>query len=124
MRLIWLPQAEACEGLVKLMAMFPPLIRFFINSWTWGYEDILKAVGRAFNSKVKCQERPAIYHTLTVYRFMLIATNILSIWELRILRCAVCLLVMLSRPGFMPASDGTDVNKLQTAQPVWFMSTQ
>lgn len=25
---------------------------FFINAWTWGYEDILKAIARAFGSKV------------------------------------------------------------------------
>ncbi|KIJ41706.1 hypothetical protein M422DRAFT_255324 [Sphaerobolus stellatus SS14] len=47
-----LSKEEACEGLVKLMALFPPLTRFFVNCWTWGYEDILKAVGRAFNSKI------------------------------------------------------------------------
>ncbi|KAF8516335.1 beta-lactamase-like protein, partial [Hysterangium stoloniferum] len=47
-----LSKEEACAGLVQLMSFFPPLTRFFINSWTWGYEDMLKAVGRAFNSKI------------------------------------------------------------------------
>ncbi|KAF8526751.1 beta-lactamase-like protein [Gautieria morchelliformis] len=47
-----LGKTEACAGLVDLISLFPPLTRFFINSWTWGYEDILKAIGRAFNSKI------------------------------------------------------------------------
>jgi DNA cross-link repair 1C protein len=34
------------------MQLFPPTTYFFINAWTWGYEDILKAVARAFGSKV------------------------------------------------------------------------
>lgn len=27
-------------------------MRFFINTWTWGYEEILKAISVAFESKV------------------------------------------------------------------------
>ena len=34
------------------MSLYPPETLFFINTWTWGYEDILKAVARAFGSKV------------------------------------------------------------------------
>jgi DNA cross-link repair 1C protein len=34
------------------MKLYPNDVYFFINSWTWGYEDVLKAVARAFNSKV------------------------------------------------------------------------
>ncbi|KAF8588590.1 hypothetical protein K439DRAFT_1285775, partial [Ramaria rubella] len=53
---------EACSGLVKLISLFPPLTRFFINSWTWGYEDILKAIGRAFNTKIHVDRyKHAIY---------------------------------------------------------------
>lgn len=32
--------------------MYPPHTRFFFNTWTWGYEDILKAVASSFGSKV------------------------------------------------------------------------
>jgi hypothetical protein len=34
------------------MKLFPPNVYFYINSWTWGYEDILKAVAKAFQTKV------------------------------------------------------------------------
>src|ERR1700722_7674763 len=34
------------------MAQFPCDTYFFINCWTWGYEDILKATAREFNSTV------------------------------------------------------------------------
>lgn len=45
-------QEQATNGLIQLMLHFPSHTRFFINSWTWGYEDILKAVARAFTTKV------------------------------------------------------------------------
>jgi DNA cross-link repair 1C protein len=35
------------------MTLFPPTVLFFINTWTWGYEDILKAISIAFRSKVR-----------------------------------------------------------------------
>lgn len=34
------------------MKIFPDSVYFFINSWTWGYEDILKAIAREFQSQV------------------------------------------------------------------------
>lgn len=34
------------------MALFPSSTHFFINTWTWGYEDVLKAVAHAFHCKV------------------------------------------------------------------------
>ena len=43
---------EASSNLVELMELFPDTTKFFINAWTWGYEDVLKAVARKFNSKV------------------------------------------------------------------------
>ncbi|KAG5643924.1 hypothetical protein DXG03_009332 [Asterophora parasitica] len=45
-------KAAATSGLVELMRMFPESVYFFINSWTWGYEDILKAVSREFGSPI------------------------------------------------------------------------
>jgi hypothetical protein len=34
------------------MALFPPETSFFINSWTWGYEDILRAIAFHFQSQI------------------------------------------------------------------------
>ncbi|KAI5986181.1 beta-lactamase-like protein, partial [Pisolithus albus] len=42
----------AVRGLVELIAMFPTTTYFFINSWTWGYEDILKGISLAFHCKI------------------------------------------------------------------------
>ncbi|KAI5476728.1 DNA cross-link repair 1C protein [Pseudohyphozyma bogoriensis] len=44
--------AEAVEGMVKFMREYPESHRFFLNSWTWGYEDMLKGVAKTFNTKV------------------------------------------------------------------------
>ncbi|GJE91637.1 hypothetical protein PsYK624_077870 [Phanerochaete sordida] len=43
---------EATSGLVSLMKHFPSTTRFFINAWTWGYEDVHKAIARAFRSPI------------------------------------------------------------------------
>ncbi|KAJ7202297.1 beta-lactamase-like protein [Mycena pura] len=45
-------KAQATHGLVELMKLLPSTTYFFINSWTWGYEDALKAISRAFRSKI------------------------------------------------------------------------
>ncbi|KAJ7243370.1 beta-lactamase-like protein, partial [Mycena haematopus] len=45
-------KASATSGLVELMKLLPSTTYFFINSWTWGYEDVLKAVSRAFRSQI------------------------------------------------------------------------
>ena len=34
------------------MALFPPDTSFFINSWTWGYEDIFRAIAYHFQSQI------------------------------------------------------------------------
>ena len=47
-----LDQECATSGLIELMKLFPSSAYFFINSWTWGYEDILKAIAQSFQSKV------------------------------------------------------------------------
>ncbi|KAH7904819.1 beta-lactamase-like protein, partial [Hygrophoropsis aurantiaca] len=39
-------------GLIELIALFPSTTYFFINAWTWGYEDVLKGIARAFESKI------------------------------------------------------------------------
>ncbi|EKM52053.1 uncharacterized protein PHACADRAFT_54509, partial [Phanerochaete carnosa HHB-10118-sp] len=43
---------EATSGLVSLMKLFPESTRFFINGWTWGYEDIYKVVAKAFRTNI------------------------------------------------------------------------
>ena len=35
------------------MALYPQNTRFFLNLWTWGYEDIYKEVARKFDTKVR-----------------------------------------------------------------------
>ncbi|KAA1470649.1 hypothetical protein DENSPDRAFT_929009 [Dentipellis sp. KUC8613] len=45
-------KAEAVDGLVKLMKLLPNSSSFFVNAWTWGYEDILKGAARAFQCKI------------------------------------------------------------------------
>jgi hypothetical protein len=34
------------------MKLLPQNTYFFINSWTWGYEDILKAISRTFRTQI------------------------------------------------------------------------
>ncbi|KAF8959635.1 hypothetical protein BDZ97DRAFT_1666846 [Flammula alnicola] len=56
----------ATSGLVELMKLFPESAYFFINSWTWGYEDILKAVARAFQSRIHVDRyKYSIYQRLS-----------------------------------------------------------
>ncbi|KAI0819253.1 hypothetical protein BC628DRAFT_1423974 [Trametes gibbosa] len=45
-------KADAAAGLAKLMTLYPHTTRFFINAWTWGYEEIYKAVARTFDAKI------------------------------------------------------------------------
>ncbi|KAL4081024.1 beta-lactamase-like protein [Scleroderma citrinum] len=48
-----LPSKEyAVQGLIDLIALFPSTTYFFLNCWTWGYEDILKGVARAFHCNI------------------------------------------------------------------------
>ncbi|KAI0712393.1 hypothetical protein C8Q76DRAFT_857903 [Earliella scabrosa] len=44
--------AEAATALAGLMAMYAPTTRFFLNVWTWGYEEIYKAIARTFHAKI------------------------------------------------------------------------
>ncbi|KAI9509474.1 beta-lactamase-like protein, partial [Russula earlei] len=45
-------KSDATQGLVSLMSLFPPETTFFINAWTWGYEEIFRAVARSFRSQI------------------------------------------------------------------------
>ncbi|KAJ6480729.1 beta-lactamase-like protein, partial [Mycena vitilis] len=42
----------ATAGLIELMKLLPTNTYFFINAWTWGYEDVLKAIARAFRAPI------------------------------------------------------------------------
>ncbi|KAK7041798.1 hypothetical protein VNI00_009087 [Paramarasmius palmivorus] len=43
---------SATSGLIALMKLYPPTTLFFVNTWTIGYEDILKSIARAFGCKI------------------------------------------------------------------------
>ncbi|KAH9936509.1 uncharacterized protein B0H18DRAFT_1206791 [Fomitopsis serialis] len=64
-------KAEATAGLVSLMSLLPSTTLFFINSWTWGYEDILKAVARAFDSQIHVDRyKHSVYTSITGDAFL------------------------------------------------------
>ena len=44
---------DAARDLIHLMGRYPPSTRFFLNCWTWGFEDIYKAIAHHFQSKVR-----------------------------------------------------------------------
>ncbi|KAF8885084.1 hypothetical protein CPB84DRAFT_1788683 [Gymnopilus junonius] len=67
---------SATSGLVGLMMLFPQSVYFFINSWTWGYEDILKAVARAFQSHIHVDRyKYSVYQHLSDPFLSLITTQ-------------------------------------------------
>lgn len=47
-------QTAACDELVELMKLYPETTKFLLNTWTWGYEELIKAVASGFNTKVCC----------------------------------------------------------------------
>jgi len=57
-RTVTSPKEEATADLVQMMELFDPSTKFFLNTWTWGYEDVLKAVARRFNSRVRDDSIP------------------------------------------------------------------
>jgi len=70
-------KGEASSNLVELMELFPDTTKFFINAWTWGYEDILKAIARNFCSKV-AYTLSITCTTKGAYRYTSIATSTTS----------------------------------------------
>jgi hypothetical protein len=63
-------KADAVAGLVKLMALYPPTTKFFLNTWTWGYEEVLKGVASAFGSLVSMGPSSISYSSsLILYSF-------------------------------------------------------
>ncbi|KAG8718841.1 hypothetical protein FRC08_004265 [Ceratobasidium sp. 394] len=45
-------KAEAIDGLLELIDLYPQDVQFYINAWTWGYEDIFLGIKAHFNSKI------------------------------------------------------------------------
>ena len=106
---------ESVSGLITLMKLFPVATRFFINGWTWGYEDIYKAVAREFQTKVTCGG----WYVLSINlisalccRFMLTGTNTQYTPTFSVSRsCVQSSHAMNMLHAFMRASDSIDVRK-------------
>ncbi|GAC99355.1 hypothetical protein PHSY_006956 [Pseudozyma hubeiensis SY62] len=43
---------QACLDMITLMRMYPSNTVFFLNCWTWGYEDMLIVTAKAFGCKI------------------------------------------------------------------------
>ncbi|BGO95126.1 hypothetical protein NBRC10512_006410 [Rhodotorula toruloides] len=43
---------EAVAEVIALIEQYPPDTRFFLNAWTWGYEELLKGVHKAFGETI------------------------------------------------------------------------
>ena len=43
---------QACLDMVALMRVYPPSTVFFLNCWTWGYEDMIVVTAKAFGCKI------------------------------------------------------------------------
>ena len=113
---------EASSNLVELMELFSKTTKFFVNAWTWGYEDILKAIARNFSSKVtyilSITRNTDVYH-----RYMLTATSTISTIG------SVIRFSLPSRPKRLErasthANDGTGALRLKTAGKMWCTSTR
>ncbi|OJA18082.1 hypothetical protein AZE42_09062 [Rhizopogon vesiculosus] len=63
---------NAVKGLVELIALFDTDTYFFVNAWTWGYEDVLKGIARAFQCKLVPLERhsplPELLNLVSLFR--------------------------------------------------------
>lgn len=40
------------QELVEIMGLYPEDTTFFLNTWCFGWEDVIKGVARYFNEKV------------------------------------------------------------------------
>ncbi len=43
---------QACLDMISLMRLYPSSTVFFLNCWTWGYEDMLIVTAKAFGCKI------------------------------------------------------------------------
>ncbi|KAI0769087.1 hypothetical protein BD413DRAFT_559623 [Trametes elegans] len=59
-------KADASAGLASLMSLYPDSTRFFINAWTWGYEELYKAVARTFGAQIHVDRyKHSVYSRIT-----------------------------------------------------------
>ncbi|KAH9851733.1 hypothetical protein C2E23DRAFT_895639 [Lenzites betulinus] len=64
-------KADAAAGLAGLMTLYPHTTRFFINTWTWGYEEVFKAVARTFGAKIHVDRyKHGVYSHITGEPFL------------------------------------------------------
>ncbi|PFH48640.1 hypothetical protein AMATHDRAFT_5610 [Amanita thiersii Skay4041] len=57
---------QATSGLIELIKLFPSDTYFFINAWTWGYEDILKVIAQTFQCQIHVDRyKCSIYERLS-----------------------------------------------------------
>lgn len=60
-------QLEGVNEALKLFDLFPAKTRFFINAWTWGYEELLRAIAHRYRCKIHLDDHKAkIYKQSTV----------------------------------------------------------
>jgi hypothetical protein len=45
-----LTKQQAVEDLIELIKLYPSTTRFFLNCWTWGYEELLKGIYKEFSN--------------------------------------------------------------------------
>jgi len=117
-----LSKEEASTNVIELMEHFPDTTKFFINAWTWGYEDVLKAIARNFSSKV-AYILLIVRSTKGSYRYTSTATSTIFITESATRFSRLLRLKRLER-AFTRANDGTVALKLKTARKMWCTSTR
>lgn len=47
-----LTKDDAIEATIKMMTCYPEDTNFFINAWTWGYEELLEAIAARFATSI------------------------------------------------------------------------
>lgn len=45
-------QEDAIRELVHVITQYPPDTVFFLNTWCWGWEEVIIAVAKAFGTQV------------------------------------------------------------------------
>ncbi|KAF9784697.1 beta-lactamase-like protein [Thelephora terrestris] len=69
----------ATDGLVDLMGRFPATTHFFVNAWTWGYEEMLTAIASHFGDKIHVDRyKHSIYSHLSHEGLLRITTREMS----------------------------------------------
>ncbi|GEM10693.1 DNA cross-link repair 1C protein [Rhodotorula toruloides] len=59
---------EAVAQVIALIAQYPPDTRFFLNAWTWGYEEMLKGIYKAFGETIHLDRYKHRLYTSSAFR--------------------------------------------------------